>query len=236
MDGPCDFENWRFALEHLVAIATQGNCDANAKARLREGDWAFRRSPTTISKRRFKFCSPTLREIKAQARRGRVPRRPIGNLAAVRLRHIAGTAWSTKRCLKIQLLGATDESRQPLREPAPGAPQPRPNVPKSLAPPNVATRRRSVERLVVPVKLVTGYRLVSMASQFQCQSEGTRLANPHAGPALLLGLANIPHLCREHKAPEWRFRENRRAIDRLLAMTRRPLSSCPAVSLIRAII
>ena len=43
------------------------------------------------------------------------------NLAAARLRHIAGTAWSTKRYLNIELL------KYQLREPVQGAAQPKPN-------------------------------------------------------------------------------------------------------------
>jgi hypothetical protein len=39
------------------------------------------------------------------------------NLAAARLRHIAGTAWSTKRYLNIELL------KDQQREPEPGAVQ-----------------------------------------------------------------------------------------------------------------
>jgi hypothetical protein len=41
----------------------------------------------------------------AHARRWRIPGRAIAlNLAAARLRHIAGTAWSSKRYLNIELL------------------------------------------------------------------------------------------------------------------------------------
>ena len=137
------------------------------------------------------------------ARRGRV--RPIGNLAAARLRHIAGTAWSTKRCLNIQLLGAT--RREPPVSATARAPLSQDQ--KCLAPPKCrCTPPDQFERLVIPVKLVTGYRQVSMASQFHCQSEGTRLPNPACRSSSFSSDWRILALCREHKAPVWRFREN----------------------------
>jgi hypothetical protein len=46
------------------------------------------------------------------------------NLAAARLRHIAGTAWSTKRYLNIELLKDQQMRPSPL-EPVPGAAQPK---------------------------------------------------------------------------------------------------------------
>jgi len=46
------------------------------------------------------------------------------NLAAARLRHIAGTAWSTKRYLNVELLKDQQMSRPSPREPEPGAAQP----------------------------------------------------------------------------------------------------------------
>ena len=46
---------------------------------------------------------------------------------------------------------------------------------------------------LIPVKLVTGYRQVSMASQFDCQSDGTRNCCRIRMPVqlFLFGLANI---------------------------------------------
>ena len=46
------------------------------------------------------------------------------NLAAARLRHIAGTAWSTKRYLNIELLKDQQREVPSPREPEPGAAQP----------------------------------------------------------------------------------------------------------------
>ena len=75
-----------------------------------------------------------LREIRRRTRVvGRVPGRPVGaNLAAARLRHIAGTAWSTKRYLNIELLtGAEHERCASPRKPVPGDPlSPNSNVAK----------------------------------------------------------------------------------------------------------
>jgi putative transposase len=58
--------------------------------------------------RRIRTNNPLERLLREIRRRTRVvgafPRRPIGNLAAARLRHVAGTAWSSKRYLNIGLL------------------------------------------------------------------------------------------------------------------------------------
>jgi len=56
--------------------------------------------------RRIRTNNPLLREIRRRTRVvGAFPDGPSAlNLAAARLRHIAGTAWSTKRYLNIELL------------------------------------------------------------------------------------------------------------------------------------
>jgi hypothetical protein len=46
------------------------------------------------------------------------------NLAAARLRHIAGTAWSTNRYLNIELLKEQQMRGASPLEPGPGAAQP----------------------------------------------------------------------------------------------------------------
>jgi len=59
-----------------------------------------------------------LREIRRRTRVvGAFSRRPIGNLAAARLRHVAGTAWSSKKYLNVGLLKEEPSLLEPLTVP-----------------------------------------------------------------------------------------------------------------------
>src|SRR5262245_21169950 len=65
------------------------------------------------------------RDPAAHACRGTFPHGQSAlNLAAARLRHIAGTAWSTKKYLNIQLWKDQQMRAPSPREPGPGAAQP----------------------------------------------------------------------------------------------------------------
>ena len=79
-------------------------------------------------RRRIRTNNPLERILREIRRRTRVVGAfPDGqsalNLAAARLRHIAGTAWSTKRYLNIELL-KDRRMRGAINEPRPGAAQP----------------------------------------------------------------------------------------------------------------
>ena len=58
------------------------------------------------------------------------------NLAAARLRHVAGTEWSTKRYLSMDLLKVTSRRSSPP-EPQPGAAQPNQMCERNWTPPQV---------------------------------------------------------------------------------------------------
>jgi len=81
------------------------------------------------------------------------------NLAAARLRHIAGTEWSTKRYLSMDLLkDPPDEKRHrlsPPRAPRPDPAQPRLKCEKFWTRPRLArTERRDGTGTI---RIVTGY-------------------------------------------------------------------------------
>ena len=145
MDGTGDFENWRSAFEHLVAIASQTKCDAEIEIQhlgsspnklmlQRLGLEVILRFPN----HRFRFCS-SARALRDQRTRI-IAASPAGNRRSTSprpgLRYIAGTEHRAgdPTMRKRRSAEAPVDGRCRPREPVPGAFQPQPDARKSLDP------------------------------------------------------------------------------------------------------
>lgn len=98
------------------------------------------------------------------------------NLAAARLRHVAGTEWSTKRYLSMDLLKVTSRRSSPP-EPQPGAAQPNQMCERNWTPPQVDPQFERVA--AAPVARLASRRDDLVGVDAGPPTEGVRRATVH---------------------------------------------------------